>query len=65
MKRPPGKSCDGYASASTWQGAATANGDFCRGIINAPQNEDGGRALSRFNLYNRILERDQFLVWIK
>jgi hypothetical protein len=34
-------------------------------MINGPQNEDGGRVLSRFHLYNRIIEKDRFRVWIK
>jgi hypothetical protein len=34
-------------------------------MINGTQNEDGGRALSRFHLYNRIIEKDRFLAWIK
>ncbi|WP_166682984.1 NucA/NucB deoxyribonuclease domain-containing protein [Streptomyces aquilus] len=65
LERPPGKSCDEYPFASTWQGASTGSGDFSRRMINATQNEDGGRALSRFYLYNRIIEKDKFLVWIK
>ncbi|MER6633515.1 NucA/NucB deoxyribonuclease domain-containing protein [Streptomyces sp. NPDC000987] len=63
--RPPNKSCDEYPFASTWQGASTGGGNFSRRMINATQNEDGGRALSRFYLYNRIIEKDKFLVWIK
>lgn len=51
--------------ASTWRGAKTSGGDFSRRMINATQNEDGGRALSRFYLYHRIIEKDKFLVWIK
>ncbi|MFF4277089.1 NucA/NucB deoxyribonuclease domain-containing protein [Streptomyces sp. NPDC001536] len=65
LKRPAGKQCDEYPFASTWQGAKTGGGDFSRRMINATQNEDGGRALSRFYLYNRIIERDRFVVWIK
>lgn len=34
-------------------------------MINATQNEEGGKALGRFHLYNRLLEKDRFLVWIK
>ncbi|KPI14621.1 hypothetical protein OK006_3317 [Actinobacteria bacterium OK006] len=34
-------------------------------MINATQNEDGGRALKNFYGYNRIIEKDKFLVWIK
>ncbi|MEU6351042.1 NucA/NucB deoxyribonuclease domain-containing protein [Streptomyces sp. NPDC047072] len=64
LERPAGKQCDEYPFASTWQGASTG-GDFSRRMINATQNEDGGRALSRFYLYNRIIEKDRFLVWIK
>lgn len=65
LERPPGKGCDEYPFASTWQGASTGGGDYSRRMINATQNEDGGRALSRFYLYNRIIEKDRFLVWIK
>lgn len=31
-------------------------------MITAPQNEGGGRALGSFYLYNRIIEKDRFLV---
>jgi hypothetical protein len=34
-------------------------------MIDAKQNSAGGRALSGFYLYNRIIEKDRFLVWIK
>ncbi|MER5942450.1 hypothetical protein ABT121_34690 [Streptomyces sp. NPDC001928] len=51
--------------ASTWQGAKTGGGDPSRRMIDGTQNEDGGRALSRFYLYNRILGKDRFLVWTK
>lgn len=51
--------------ASTWQGAKHGGGDFSRRMINETQNEEGGKALGRFYLYNRIIEKDKFLVWIK
>ncbi|MFF7928993.1 NucA/NucB deoxyribonuclease domain-containing protein [Streptomyces mirabilis] len=63
--RPPGKQCDEYPFASTWQGASTGGGQFSWRMINATQNEDGGRALKNFYGYNRIIEKDKFLVWIK
>ncbi|MEW2289673.1 NucA/NucB deoxyribonuclease domain-containing protein [Streptomyces sp. NPDC047841] len=63
--RPAGKQCDEYPFASTWQGASTGGGQFSWRMINAKQNEEGGKALGRFYLYNRILEKDRFLVWIK
>ncbi|SEE65836.1 Deoxyribonuclease NucA/NucB [Streptomyces sp. 2231.1] len=63
--RPAGKQCDEYPFASTWQGASTGGGKFNWRMINAKQNEEGGKALGRFYLYNRILEKDKFLVWIK
>ncbi len=63
--RPAGKQCDEYPFASTWQGASTSGGKFNWRMINAKQNEEGGKALGRFYLYNRILEKDKFLVWIK
>ncbi|MFF3639368.1 NucA/NucB deoxyribonuclease domain-containing protein [Streptomyces sp. NPDC002250] len=63
--RPAGKQCDEYPFASTWQGASTGGGHFSWRMINATQNEEGGKALGRFYLYNRVLEKDRFLVWIK
>ncbi|MGW4985434.1 NucA/NucB deoxyribonuclease domain-containing protein [Streptomyces mirabilis] len=63
--RPPGKQCDEYPFASTWQGASTGGGQFSWRMINATQNEDGGRALKNFYGYNRIIEKGKFLVWIK
>ncbi|WP_432033698.1 NucA/NucB deoxyribonuclease domain-containing protein [Streptomyces antibioticus] len=64
LTRPPGKQCDEYPFASTWQGAKTG-GSYSRRMIAATQNEGGGRALGNFYLYNRIIEKDRFLVWIK
>ncbi|MFC9282808.1 NucA/NucB deoxyribonuclease domain-containing protein [Streptomyces collinus] len=63
--RPPGKQCDEYPFASTWQGASTGSGNFSWRMIDATQNEEGGKALGRFYLYNRVLDKDKFLVWIK
>ncbi|WP_333776967.1 telomere-protecting terminal protein Tpg [Streptomyces sp. IBSBF 3136] len=63
--RPQGKSCDEYPFASTWQGASTSGGHFSRRMINATQNRGGGIALNNFYTYNRIIEKDRFLVWIK
>ncbi|MEW2290811.1 hypothetical protein [Streptomyces sp. NPDC047841] len=40
-------------------------GRFSWRMINAKQNEKGGKALGRFYLHNRVLEKDRFLVWIK
>lgn len=34
-------------------------------MIPAAQNRNGGKALGNFYLYNRIIEKDKFLVWIK
>lgn len=65
LHRPAGKSCDEYPFASTWQGASTGNGTYSRRMINATQNKNGGVALANFYIYNRILEKDKFLVWIK
>ncbi|WP_436843132.1 NucA/NucB deoxyribonuclease domain-containing protein [Streptomyces collinus] len=62
---PPGKQCDEYPVASTWQGASTGSGNFSWRMIDATQNEEGGKALGRFYLYNRVLDKDKFLVWIK
>ncbi|MGW2520821.1 NucA/NucB deoxyribonuclease domain-containing protein [Streptomyces sp. NPDC001617] len=63
--RPTGKECDEYPFASTWQGASTGGGHFSWRMINATQNQNGGKALANFYLYNRIIEKDKFLVWIK
>ncbi|MFD9984015.1 NucA/NucB deoxyribonuclease domain-containing protein [Streptomyces massasporeus] len=65
LERLPGQQCDEYPFASTWQGAKSGGGDFSRRMINGQQNEEGGKALGRFYLYNRIIEKDKFLVWIK
>jgi hypothetical protein len=64
LPRPLLASCDEYPFASTWQGAATG-GSYSQRMIDAKQNSGGGRALSLFYLYNRIIEKDRFLVWIK
>ncbi|MEU0119302.1 NucA/NucB deoxyribonuclease domain-containing protein [Streptomyces bobili] len=64
LPRPTGKQCDEYPFASTWQGAKTG-GSYSRRMIAAAQNEGGGRALGSFYLYNRIIEKDRFLMWIK
>ncbi|WP_225827124.1 NucA/NucB deoxyribonuclease domain-containing protein [Streptomyces naphthomycinicus] len=63
--RPAGKECDEYPFASTWQGASTGSGNFSWRMIPKKQNQDGGKALGNFYLYNRILEKDRFLVWIR
>ncbi|MFF8939263.1 NucA/NucB deoxyribonuclease domain-containing protein [Streptomyces paradoxus] len=65
LPRPPGKSCDEYAFASTWQGAKHGDGNFSRRMINARQNTDAGKALKGFYTYSRVLEGDRFLVWIR
>ncbi|MFD3622453.1 NucA/NucB deoxyribonuclease domain-containing protein [Streptomyces sp. NPDC058676] len=64
LPRPLLESCDEYPFASTWQGANTG-GSYSQRMIDAKQNSGGGRALSLFYLYNRIIEKDRFLVWIK
>ncbi|MFC8349557.1 NucA/NucB deoxyribonuclease domain-containing protein [Streptomyces sp. NPDC057280] len=64
LERPPGKSCDEYPFASTWQGARYGGGDFSRRMVNAQQNEKAGKALKGFYTYARVLEGDRFLVWI-
>ncbi|WP_427168916.1 NucA/NucB deoxyribonuclease domain-containing protein (plasmid) [Streptomyces sp. C1-1] len=33
LERPPGKQCDEYPMASTWQGADTGGGNFSRRMI--------------------------------
>ncbi|MFJ3222255.1 NucA/NucB deoxyribonuclease domain-containing protein [Streptomyces sp. NPDC086783] len=63
--RPLLASCDEYPFVSTWQGASTGGGNYSQRMIDARQNSGGGRALSLFYLYNRIIEKDRFQVWIK
>ncbi|WP_331724222.1 NucA/NucB deoxyribonuclease domain-containing protein (plasmid) [Streptomyces longwoodensis] len=63
LPRPSLLSCDEYPFASTWQGGSTGN--YSRRFIDEKQNSGGGRALANFYLYNRIIEADRFLVWIK
>jgi hypothetical protein len=65
IPRPLVASCDEYPFASTWQGAFTGGGNYSMRMIDAKQNSGGGRTLGGFYLYNRILEKDRFLVWIK
>jgi hypothetical protein len=65
IPRPALASCDEYPFASTWQGASTGGGSYSMRMIDAKQNSAGGRALGNFYLYNRIIEKDRFLVWIK
>ncbi|MEU1853720.1 NucA/NucB deoxyribonuclease domain-containing protein [Streptomyces sp. NPDC019990] len=65
LERPPGKSCDEYPFASTWQGAKHSGGDFSRRMVNARQNTDAGKTLKGFYTYSRVLEGDRFLVWIR
>ncbi|MDT0386008.1 NucA/NucB deoxyribonuclease domain-containing protein [Streptomyces dubilierae] len=65
LPRPPGKSCDEYPFASTWQGAKYGSGEFSRRMVNAKQNTDAGKALKGFYTYSRVLEGDRFLVWIR
>ncbi|WP_312038298.1 NucA/NucB deoxyribonuclease domain-containing protein [Streptomyces galbus] len=65
LPRPALLSCDEYPFASTWQGASTGGGNYSRRMIDAKQNSAGGGALGGFYLYNRIIESDKFLVWIK
>nr|WP_107400555.1 NucA/NucB deoxyribonuclease domain-containing protein [Streptomyces africanus] len=64
MERPPGKSCDEYPFASTWQGVRYGNGKFSRRMV-AKKDTDAGRALKGFYTYNGVLEGDWFLVWIR
>lgn len=64
LPRPPGKTCDEYPFASTWQGAATSAGQFSRRMINAGQNSAGGSALNEFFKAQRIIEKDKFHVVI-
>lgn len=37
----------------------------CRRMINATQNTDAGREPNGFYTYNRVLDGDRFLVWIR
>ncbi|AIS02382.1 hypothetical protein [Streptomyces glaucescens] len=43
----------------------TGGGKFSRRVINGRQIEEGGKALSSFCLFNRTIEKDTFLVWVK
>lgn len=65
LERPPGKSCDEYPFASTWQGAKYSGGPFSRRMVNDKQNKGAGRALKGFYAYSRVLEGDRYLVWIR
>ncbi|MFF8029331.1 hypothetical protein ACFZDJ_51575 [Streptomyces sp. NPDC007896] len=69
-KNLPGKhSTQRYLTRLTNQTKITQNRKKAcpssRRLINATRNEDGGRALKNFYGYNRIIEKDKFLVWIK
>ncbi|GGS54947.1 hypothetical protein GCM10010270_26640 [Streptomyces violaceus] len=46
LPRPPGKSCDEYPVASTWQRATYGSGEFSRRMITAKQDADAGKALT-------------------
>ncbi|MBB6079473.1 NucA/NucB deoxyribonuclease domain-containing protein [Streptomyces paradoxus] len=65
LVRPPGKSCDEYPFAGTWQGAKHSGGEFSCCMINARQNTDAGKELKGFYTYSRVLEGDRFLVRIR
>ncbi|MGW4395148.1 NucA/NucB deoxyribonuclease domain-containing protein [Amycolatopsis nivea] len=62
LPRPPGEDCDEYPFKSTWQGAAY--GPYDIKMINARQNQDGGRALQEFYYQERVIEEDPFWVGI-
>jgi hypothetical protein len=40
----------------------THGGELSRRIIDGIQNEEGGKGLCRFYLYNRSIEKDKYLV---
>lgn len=62
---PPRRAGEAGLLGLTRAAFRTGGGQFSWRMINATQNEEGGKALGRFYLYNRILEKDRFLVWIK
>lgn len=62
IPRPPGKSCDEYPFASTYQGASR-NPDFSCHMVNARQNSlEGSRYRRPWYAANRILDGDPFWV---
>ncbi|WP_216216869.1 NucA/NucB deoxyribonuclease domain-containing protein [Amycolatopsis aidingensis] len=65
LPRPPGKSCDEYPMASTWEGAHTSGGGFSRRMIDEDHNSLGGVVQANFYRDNRVLEADPFTVWIR
>ncbi|MFU0236950.1 NucA/NucB deoxyribonuclease domain-containing protein [Streptomyces scabiei] len=65
LERPPGRSCDEYPFASTWQGAKYSGGPLSRRMVNDKQDKGSGRALKGFYAYSRVLEGERYLVWIR
>ena len=61
IPRPPGKSCDEYPFASTYQGASR-NADFSCHMINKQQNSNEGSLRRAWYNQVRLLEKDKFWV---
>ncbi|MET8757520.1 NucA/NucB deoxyribonuclease domain-containing protein [Lentzea sp. NPDC004782] len=64
LPRPPGKSCDEYPMASTWEGAATGVNNYSWRMIDEAQNSNGGNAMNTFYRNMRLLDWDAFYVGI-
>ncbi|WP_257350192.1 NucA/NucB deoxyribonuclease domain-containing protein [Pseudalkalibacillus decolorationis] len=65
-KSPPGKQCDEYPFASTWQGSATNGQDwFSIRMISKDSNEAAGTWLGAWYAYTRILDHDPFYVQVE
>lgn len=64
LPRPPGKSCDEYPMASTWEGAATGVNNYSTRMIDELQNSNGGNAMNTFYRDMRLLDFDAFYVGI-
>ena len=63
VPRPPGKSCDEFPFASTYQGADMEGaGDFSARMVDAQDNSRAGTKLGQAYRENRILDGDAFWV---
>ncbi|WP_214108292.1 NucA/NucB deoxyribonuclease domain-containing protein [Acrocarpospora catenulata] len=57
-------SCDEYPFASTHEGSAHAGKNYSVAIVEKSDNCSGGSKLGNWYLYNRILEKDPFWVYV-
>jgi hypothetical protein len=62
LLKPPGKSCDEYPFASTHEGGLTGN--FSRRMVDAIQNRDAGISLNLSYYSERVLDGEEFWVYI-